>query len=61
MDGSRGLEFILASKLIELNQLVNLNRSRTSEMLLYSETVLINFNRFQLTIWDKLDIALLLR
>lgn len=61
MDGSRGLEFILASKLIELNQLVNLNRSRTSEMLLYSEMVLINFNRFQLTIWDKLDIALLLR
>jgi len=61
MDGSRGLEFISASKLIELNQLVNLNRSRTSEMLLYSEMVLINFNRFQLTIWYKLDIALLLR
>ena len=61
MDGSRGLKFISASKLIELNQLVNLNRSRTSEMLLYSEMVLINFNRFQLTIWYKLDIALLLR
>ena len=61
MDGSRGLEFISASKLIELNQLVNLNRSRTSEMLLYSEMVLINFNRFQLPIWYKLDIALLLR
>ena len=61
MDGSRGLEFISASKLIELNQLVNLNRSRTSEMLLSSEMVLINFNRFQLTIWYKFDIALLLR
>lgn len=30
-------------------------------MLLYSEMVLINFNRFQLTICYKLDIALLLR